>query len=223
VRIYVLLMELLKKRGQFEMDREALLKEPFNTIIAGVGGQGNVLLSEFIGMALVNEGYTVSVVDTYGVTQRGGSVTSHIKVSKGEPYCSITLEGKADLILGMEPIEALRALGEFGNPHVISIVNARPLYPSGGMSYPNLDEVKQAITKLSLQAKFVKATEEALKMGSPIYTNIVLLGSLVGAQVLPISKETVMAILTERFPGKALESNMKAFNKGMELIKKAQM
>lgn len=203
------------------MSRMTLEKEPFNVIIAGVGGQGNVLLSAFVGAALLNEGFMVSVADTFGVSQRGGSVQSHIKISRNTLYSSVTLEGKADVILGMEPVETLRALGEFGNPHVFVVVNPRPVYPTGGVTYPDLDEVKRAIVKLSSTTRFVDATEEALEMGNPIYTNVILLGSLVGANVLPISKETMMPILKERFPGKLLEANIKAFDKGMELIAKA--
>jgi len=203
------------------MNKKTLKKEPFNLIISGVGGQGNVLLSAFVGTALLNEGFMVSVADTFGVSQRGGSVTSHIKISRKTLYSSVTLEGKADVILGMEPVETLRALGEFGNPHVVVIVNPRPVYPSGGATYPDMDEVKQAIIKLSSKTKFVNATEEALKMGNPIYSNIILLGSLVGANVLPISKETMMPILEDRFPGNLLDTNIKAFDKGMELIANA--
>lgn len=204
------------------MTKKRLKKEPFNLIIAGVGGQGNVLLSAFVGTALQNEGFMVSVADTFGVSQRGGSVASHIRISKKTLYSSVTPEGKADVILGMEPVETLRALGEFGNPHVVVIVNPRPIYPPGGMPYPDLDEVKKSIIKLSSHTTFVSATEEALKMGNPIYTNVILLGSLVGADILPITKETMMPILEERFPGKLFDANIKAFNKGMELIAKAQ-
>ncbi len=199
------------------MSRQTLKKEPFNLIISGVGGQGNVLLSAFVGEALVNEGFMISVADTFGVSQRGGSVTSHIKISKKTLYSSVTLKGKADVILGMEPVETLRSLVEFGNPDVFVIVNPRPVYPSGGVAYPDLDEVKKSIVKLSSQTKFVSATEEALKMGNPIYANIILLGSLVGAGILPISKESMMPILEEHFPGKMLDTNIEAFNKGMEL------
>jgi indolepyruvate ferredoxin oxidoreductase beta subunit len=200
---------------------KTLPKEPFNFIVAGVGGQGNVLLSAFVGTALIKEGFMVSVADTFGVSQRGGSVTSHIKISKETPYSSVTLKGKADVVLGMEPVETLRTLGEFGNPQVISIVNPRPVHPSGGVAYPDLEEVKQAIVRLCAQTKFVNATEEALKMGNPIYTNIILLGALIGASVLPVDKETVMPILEERFPGELFDINLKAFNKGMELIASA--
>ena len=203
------------------MRKGELTKEPFNFIISGVGGQGNVLLSALVGAALLNEGFVISVADTFGVSQRGGSVTSHIKISKKTLYSSVTLMGKADAILGMEPVETLRTLVEFGNPHVTVIVNPRPVYPPGGVSYPDLDEVKKSIIELSSKTKFVDATEEALNMGNPIYTNIILLGSLVGADILPISKETMMPILEERFPESLLDINIKAFGRGMELIAKA--
>jgi indolepyruvate ferredoxin oxidoreductase beta subunit len=203
------------------MSNNVLNKDPFNLIISGVGGQGNVLLSGFVGEGLVTEGFMVSVADTFGVTQRGGSVVSHIKLSRKSLYTSITLEGKADAILGMEPIETLRTLGEFGNPGVVTIVNPRPVYPSGGVIYPDLDEVKRLILKFSSRVKFVHATEEALKMGNPIYTNIILLGSLVGAEILPMSRETMIPILKERFPGKLFDTNVKAFDLGMDLIAKA--
>ena len=203
------------------MTTQELPKEPFNMVIAGVGGQGNVLLSAFIGSALLNRGYMISVADTFGVSQRGGSVASHIKISKDTLYSSVTLNGQADVILGMEPVETLRVLGEFGNPNVISIVNPRPFYPSGGVSYPDLAKVKEAIERLSAKTFYVNATEEALSMGQPILTNIILLGALVGAAILPIGKEDMMPILRERFPGKILEINIQAFEKGMAMIAEA--
>ena len=200
------------------MKKEKLKKDPYNVIISGVGGQGNVLLSGFIGTALLNEGFIVSVADTFGVSQRGGSVSSHIKISEKTLYSSVTLKGKADFIIGMEPVETLRALVDFGNPAVITIVNPRPFYPSGGVVYPDLGEVLKTIEKMSAKTRYVLATEEALKMGNPIYTNIILLGAVVGSGVLPLKRESMIALLEERFPDKLRELNIGAFNKGMALI-----
>jgi indolepyruvate ferredoxin oxidoreductase, beta subunit len=195
-----------------------LKKDPYNVIISGVGGQGNVLLSGFIGAALLNEGFVVSVADTFGVSQRGGSVSSHIKISQRTLYSSVTLKGKADVLIGMEPVETLRTLVEFGNRNTITIVNPRPVHPTGGVAYPDLNEVKRTIEKMSYQTKYVNATEEALKMGNPIYSNVILLGAIAGADILPLSKESFIPLLEERFPGKMLDINLRAFNKGMELI-----
>ena len=154
----------------------------------------------------------------FGISQRGGSVASHIKISKNTLYSSVTLNGQADVVPGMEPVETLRILGEFDNPNMVIIVNPRPVYPSGGVSYPDLENVKKAIERLSAKTLFVNATEVALEMGNPILTNIILLGTLVGANFLPIENEDLMPILVERFPGKILETNIKAFEKGMEII-----
>lgn len=192
-----------------------LIKDPYNVIISGVGGQGNVLLSGFIGTALVNAGFMVSVADTFGVSQRGGSVASHIKISQKTLYSSVTLKGKADAVIGMEPVETLRTLVEFGNPDTVTIVNPRPVYPTGGVVYPDLDEVKRTIEKMSSKTRYVNATEEALKMGSAIYGNIIFLGAIMGADILPLSKEAFMPLLEERFPGKMLDINLKAFEEGM--------
>jgi indolepyruvate ferredoxin oxidoreductase beta subunit len=195
-----------------------LIKDPYNVIISGVGGQGNVLLSGFIGAALVNAGFMVSVADTFGVSQRGGSVSSHIKISQKTLYSSVTLKGKADAVAGMEPVETLRTLVEFGNPDTVTIVNPRPVYPTGGVAYPDLSEVKRTIEKMSSKTRYVNATEEALKMGSAIYGNIIFLGAIVGADILPLGKEAFMPLLEERFPGKLLDINLRAFEKGMEMI-----
>lgn len=203
------------------MSKEKLKKDPYNVIISGVGGQGNVLLSGFIGTALLNEGFIVSVADTFGVSQRGGSVSSHIKISEKTLYSSVTLKGKADVIIGMEPVETLRALVEYGNPAVITIVNPRPFYPSGGVAYPDLSEVRKTIEKMSSKTRYVQATEEALRMGNPIYTNIILLGAVVGSGILPLSRESMIPLLEERFPDKLLDININAFNKGMALIAEA--
>ena len=186
-------------------------------VIAGVGGQGNVLLSAFVGNAIIDKGYMVSVADTFGVSQRGGSVASHIKIAKDTLYSSVTLNGGADIVLGMEPVETLRVLGEFGNPDVVTIVNPRPVFPSGGVSYPDVEKVKEAIEQLSAKVFYVDATEVALNMGNPIYANIILLGALVGANILPIEKADILPILENRFPGKILDINIKAFEKGIEM------
>ena len=85
-----------------------LIKDPLNIVICGVGGQGNILASELLGSALVDKGYFVSVGETYGASQRGGSVMSHVRVSLTTEYGVLIPRGQADIIVGFEPIETLR-------------------------------------------------------------------------------------------------------------------
>jgi indolepyruvate ferredoxin oxidoreductase beta subunit len=204
------------------MTKKALIKDPLNVIITGVGGQGNVMISLTIGSALVRQGYVVTVGETYGASQRGGPVMSHLRASKDTQYSPLILEGQADVILGMEPSETLRILGKYGNPKVVTLFNPRPIYSvdviSGDAEYPDLDKLIDMIKGLSAKTWMVNATEEAERMGRPIVANTILIGSLIGLGVLPLDREAMMVELKDRFP-KAFELNMKAFDRGMELIK----
>ncbi len=205
------------------MSEEELKKEPLNVIIAGVGGQGNVLMSFLIGNALVRRGYVVTVFDNYGASQRLGAVASHIKISKeGLQNSPLLHEGDADVIVGIEPIELLRNLSQFGNPEVIAVANLRPVYPigviSGEVEYPELDEASAAIRRLSAQAWIINATDEALALGNPIYTNVILMGALIGSGVLPLDVMAMEEVLKEQLP-KAFEINKVALHRGVDLVK----
>lgn len=201
---------------------KALTKDPLNLVIAGVGGQGNVLMSFLIGEALVKEGYHVTVSDNYGASQRLGSVASHIKISKESLHSSpLIREGDADIIVGIEPLEVLRMLVRFGNPDVITIANIRPVYPigviSGEIEYPELDKTMETIRKLSAKSWIINATDEALRLGSPVIANTILLGALIGSGVLPLDKKAIEVVLKKQIP-KAFDVNMVALDKGSDLV-----
>lgn len=199
-----------------------LRKDPLNLIIIGVAGQGNVVISELIGEALTREGYLVTFGQVYPAQQRGGSVMNCLRISQEMQYSPLIPEGHADVILAMEPTEAMRMLAQYGNPDVITIVNPRPIHSidiaGSGTGYPDLDRLIEAIKELSSKTWVVNATEEAQKLGNPIYANIVLLGTLVGLGILPLDRNSLEPVLKERFPS-AFEVNMAAFNKGIELVK----
>ena len=204
------------------MSIKDLTKDPLNLIIAGVGGQGNVSMSFLIGKALVKKGYFVTVFDNYGASQRLGAVASHIKISKEASNNSPLLhEGDADIIVGLEPVELLRNLSRFGNPDVMTITNSRPVYPigviSGEVEYPDLNRALETIGMLSAKSWIIHATEEALKLGDPIFANVILLGALLGSCTLPLDKNSVEEVLKEQLP-KAFKMNMVALSKGLELV-----
>lgn len=204
------------------MTAKQLMKEPLNLIITGVGGQGNVMISLIIGNALVREGYLVTIGETYGASQRGGPVMSHVRVSGETQYSPFIPDGRADIILGMEPVETMRMLRQFGNPDVITIINPRPIYSidvtGGEAEYPDLDKLMETIKELSAKTWTIDATEEAQKMGNPIFANVILIGALIRSGVLPLDKKAVEPVLRDTFP-KEIEANMTAFSKGMELVR----
>jgi indolepyruvate ferredoxin oxidoreductase beta subunit len=133
------------------------MKDPLNLLVVGVGGQGNLLASFLLGSAAVEEGLYVSVGETYGATQRGGTVMSHVRLSRRRSYAPLMPEGSGDVLLGFEPVETLRVLGSFGNR---VMVNPRPVYPlevlSGQAKYPDVAEVLRAIGELSSETVVVE-------------------------------------------------------------------
>ncbi|HIE16567.1 MAG TPA: indolepyruvate ferredoxin oxidoreductase [Dehalococcoidia bacterium] len=202
------------------MTARQLAKDPFNLIITGVGGQGNVTISLIIGNALVRDGYLVTIGETYGASQRGGAVMSHMRISKVAQYSPFIPDGCADVILGMEPAETLRMLGRYGNPNVLTIVNPRPIYSidvTGGQAqYPDLNTLIDSVKKLSAKTWIINATEEAKKMGDPVFANAILIGAVIGSNVLPLNKKLTESILREILP-REIKPNLRAFNTGIKL------
>ena len=181
-----------------------LLKDPLNLIIIGVAGQGNVVISMLVCNALLRAGYLVTFGQTYGANQRGGSVMNYVRVSQ-EVQCSPLIpDGSADIILGLEPVEALRMLGEYGNPDVTTIVNPRPIHSidiaRSGAEYPDMNELLATIEDLSAKTLVIKATEEAQRIGNPRVANVILAGALLGSGSLPLDKKSLEPTLRERFP-----------------------
>jgi indolepyruvate ferredoxin oxidoreductase beta subunit len=196
--------------------------DPLNVIITGVGGQGNVLASQIIGQGLLQKGFKVTVGETYGLSQRGGAVMSHIRISEKDRMGPIIPEGLAHVVLGLEPVEALRVLGPYGNRDVTTIVNARPVYPlgviAGEIEYPDLHEVKKTLEVLSKQVFWVEATDIAVELGHAIMTNVVMMGALMGTGLLPVTKEELLPVLSETLPPRRLNQNIEAFNRGLEAV-----
>jgi indolepyruvate ferredoxin oxidoreductase beta subunit len=195
-------------------------EDPLNIIITGVGGQGNIQASYIIASAAVRDGFCVSVGETYGAAQRGGSVMSHIRISRETQCGPLIPRGKAHIIIGFEPAECLRAIGEFGNKGTKVIVNPRPIYPidvlSGKAIYPSVDKILNAIKELVHSVHVIEATELAKKAGDAIVQNIVMIGCLASSGFTPVNPETFRSVISELFTGKNLELNIKAFDLGVE-------
>jgi indolepyruvate ferredoxin oxidoreductase beta subunit len=197
-------------------------EESINLVISGVGGQGNILLSRMIGRSLLKKGYLVSIGETLGVAQRGGAVMSNIRISQKVPVGPLTPEGKAHVILSLEPLETLRMLSQYGNPQVTTITNFRPLFTVDVLirkdEYPDYAALKEAITSLSGTAFFLDATAMALKLGNPVVTNVIMLGALLGINAIPVTREDIEQEIKASFSGDRAELNLKALAQGIAAI-----
>lgn len=199
-----------------------LIKDPLNIVICGVGGQGNILASELLGSALVDKGYFVSVGETYGASQRGGSVMSHVRVSLTTEYGVLIPRGQADIIVGFEPIETLRVAREFGNKNTWVIFDSRPNYPLGVLigeaHYPSIEDIKKELTRLCGKVQIIEATDLAVKAGNSQAANILLMGALTALPYLPISSDDYDQVLKQRFKGETLALNQEVFKLGYEQV-----
>jgi indolepyruvate ferredoxin oxidoreductase beta subunit len=196
--------------------------DPLNLMVCGVGGQGNILISRMIGRILTRNGYFVTIGETFGAAQRGGPVFSSLRISKKKGYGPLIPEGKAHVIVGLEPLETLRTLTGYGNPDVITLTNAHPLYPVGVLSkrlvYPDLGPLQEAIENLSKRAIFIKATDMATELGVPIASNIVMLGALVSSDAIPISEGDVQEEIRKSLPHSKVDINQKALSLGINAL-----
>ena len=197
--------------------------DPYNIIIGGVGGQGNVLASMILGRMLVSQGGIVTIGETYGASQRGGSVMSHLRVSTKDQFSPIIPEGKCHLLVALEPIEGLRMLAPYGNPGVMTVVNTRPIQPlavlSGKAVYPDLSIILAKIGELSQRVWTLNATEIALRMGDPIFANMIMLGAMSALEVLPLDRSIFEKTIADLFPAERLPVNLEAFDQGKEAVR----
>jgi len=198
----------------------AITKDPLNIIVCGVGGQGNILASELVGSAAVAAGFQTTIGETYGASQRGGSVMSHVRLSRELQYGPLIPKGEADVIIGFEPLEVLRVFREYGNSDTHVITNSRPNYPLGTLigetKYPNLTDMLNEIGRVAARVQVVEATELAKQAGSAVSTNILMVGCLAGSGLIPIDISYFKEVLDRRFEGSARELNQKVFALGVE-------
>ncbi|NJE76295.1 indolepyruvate oxidoreductase subunit beta [Thermococcus sp. ES12] len=194
----------------------------YNIVITGVGGQGILTAANLLGWAALRAGYKVRMGEVHGMSQRFGSVIAYVRFGE-EVYGAMVPEGKADVILSFEPVEALRYINYLKKGGLV-FTNARPIPPvqvsMGLATYPSLEEIKKVVEE-DFEAKFMAfdAEELAMKAGHVITTNVVLIGALTQTPGFPLSAEHVKEVIRVSVPPKAVEVNMKAFELGVQAAK----
>lgn len=192
---------------------------PINVLIAGVGGQGNLLASRLLAGAAMPKGFQITIGETKGASQRSGSVASHIRFSEAPLGPLIPLRS-AHIILGFEPLETLRASRKYSNERTTVLVNPSPVFPmlvaQGLQPYPGFDGMLSELESMNERVYIVEATELANQAGDPIVLNVVMLGALCGLRLLPFEREHFIEAIIGRVPEKHRELNRRAFEAGHE-------
>jgi len=198
-------------------------KPEINIIICGVGGQGVVLVSELLGNAAVRSGVPVKGSEVLGMAQRGGSVFSNLRLG-GDVIAPMTPEGKCDVLIAVEPSEALRNIQYLAKNSVV-VLNTTTIMPYtvylGQSGYPNREDIIQQLRKVTDRIITLDASSLAKQAGSLQAANVVMLGALFGTGLIPIKDETAKESILSHFKGKVGEINIKAFDLGYERVKKA--
>jgi indolepyruvate ferredoxin oxidoreductase beta subunit len=190
-------------------------------VIAGVGGQGNILASQTLAKCAMDEGFTVVNTETKGAAQRGGSVLSHLRISSDRQiYSPLVPKGQADVLLGFEPLEAMRYINLLSRQGKY-IINTAPvptiLAKLNIDRYPTQEEMINTIGQLDAKGYFIDATQAASELGDVLLTNVVMLGAFTEINAL-LKPETVLSKLLSQIKESYHSDDVKAFNRGRELI-----
>ena len=186
-------------------------------IIVAVGGQGNLLASSVLGEAALLADIPLQMSEIHGMAQRGGVVESAMIF--GDASSTIISDGEADLLVGFEPAETLRALGKC-NAQTVVITNLAPLMPFtvniGAGVYPDLKQLQELIRAKTAHLIAFNAAAKAKEAGNVLSVNMVLLGALTQTAILPITAEQVKEAMKRKTKPQFLESNLRAFDLGFE-------
>jgi len=195
------------------------VKSIYKIYVAGVGGQGIIRVSTIIGEAAMKKGLNAVMSELHGMAERGGIVTSEVKI--GNASSALIQKGNADLLLALEPVEALRSLDKVG-PNTTAIVNSAPIIPFtvslGISSYPEVSQISTELRDRIANLFVLDSLDLARKAGDLITLNVVMLGAAAAIPGFPVEKELLLASMKETLPASTIEVNSAAFESGYETI-----
>lgn len=189
----------------------------YSIYICGVGGQGIIKTSVIIGDAAMNQGLQVVMSEIHGMSQRGGSVSTELKI--GEFNSSIIPDTTADMLLSFEPIETIRGLHKVNKDSKI-VFNTHPIIPSStNQAYPSVESITNALKENFNHVLPIDATGLALEAGNVLSLNMVLLGAVTADEKFPLSKDSVIDAMKNNLHERFHDLNLKAIESGYNSIK----
>jgi indolepyruvate ferredoxin oxidoreductase beta subunit len=193
----------------------------FNLVIAGIGGQGSLTLALIIAEAALEEGYDVKTSELHGLSQRGGVVPCHVRFGK-KIYSSTVRTGKADLIIALEPLEALRACIYGSKGKTVFLIDSERIVPISssalGEKYPSNEEIKRILSDFSSKVFFVDASKTLKKeFRSAAGSNVFILGVASCSNLIPLKRESLFEGIRRIIPEKYFGMNKEIFDLGCKV------
>ncbi len=194
--------------------------EKKRVVMMAVGGQGNILSARLLGEACLEMNIPVVVSEIHGMAQRGGIVETAVVI--GGIVSPIVSNNEADILIGFEPLESLRALNKCNKDSII-ITNTRPQPPFtvliGQGTYPPVEKALELMKAKVKKVYALDATGLAEKAGNVLALNMVMLGAFAGLGEVPISLDVMKKVVSTGVKKAFLESNLKALELGYEAVK----
>ncbi|MFW9808202.1 MAG: indolepyruvate oxidoreductase subunit beta [Candidatus Thorarchaeota archaeon] len=194
------------------------MKDPFSILVAGVGGQGNLVCGRIIAEAAVLQGLRPVVGDTFGASRRGGSVLTHIRIGKRD-WGPLIPKGELDVLLGFEPLEALRAATKYAGGNTVALVNTMPVPPvnvtTGDKSYPKIEDIERALQSLCKKVHLLDTEPVLKRLGSTRVLNSFMVGGLSSLKGIPLEPRSLRDAVSKILVS---EDNLTAFNEGAEAL-----
>jgi len=188
----------------------------FNMLIVGTGGQGQITLLQILAEAALFEGYDVKTSELHGLSQRGGSVEVHLRFGE-KVYSPLVSQGKADLILGLEMQECLKAC-YFANSETTFLIN-KYLIPVSSQKQISEAEVLEILKKFTKNIKIISAIKICQKeLGTNVVAGIYLLSLASFKKLIPLKQISILRAIKKIIPEKHLELNLSAFNLGSKIF-----
>ncbi|MEM1484318.1 indolepyruvate oxidoreductase subunit beta [Oscillospiraceae bacterium PP1C4] len=188
-----------------------------NCLLAGIGGQGTVLASKLISQTAMDKGQTVRTAETIGMAQRGGSVISHVRIGE-DTYSPLIPKKTADILIGFEPSEAVRAI-DYLKPDGVVVVSRKAIQPVTasltGKEY-DADRMLEFLQKNVAKLIIVDGDRICKECESTKVLNVALLGAAVKSGALNMTCEDIAKTIAKKVPEKFFEMNIKALMLGAE-------
>ena len=188
-------------------------------MVAGVGGQGNLVCGRIIAEATVMQGLRPVVGDTFGASRRGGSVVTHIRIGE-QDWGPLIPKGEVDVLLGFEPVEALRVAVKYAGKRTIAIVSRMTVPPSnvtsGDLSYPEIDAIRKELESICKQVYMLDTEPVLTKLGSTRVLNSYMIGALSALDDGPLDSKNLQQALSNILDS---ERDSDAFSEGAGSLK----
>jgi indolepyruvate ferredoxin oxidoreductase beta subunit len=175
-------------------------------LLAGIGGQGVLFAHQALAACAIAQGFDVTGAETHGMSQRGGSVVSHLKI--GDTSAPLIRQGTADFLLAFDATEAYRALPFVRRGGAVIVNSNLPNYPD--------ERVRAQLATMGVAMRAINADAIARGLGRASAANVALIGFAVTCDGFPFTRDAMRETIARSAPERFLEVNLKAFDEGVQ-------